>query len=122
MKLDQFITTVLNDIDSGLKQARERTHRKYYVDARDNKGVTFDIAVTTVNSSGTEAKGTAKAGFVEVLGAQVGATLEDKKENSQVSRIQFTVYVPDQTVEEEQESEVRFRQQNRNEIEGLDPY
>jgi hypothetical protein len=77
----------------------------------------FDIAVTTSNSHGTQAEAEAKAGFVEVLGAKVGASLEDKKENSQVSRIQFTVYVPHQTEEEERASQIAFRHHNRNRLE-----
>jgi hypothetical protein len=86
----------------------------------DDKGISFDIAVTTAKSSGTQAEGEAKAGFVEVLGAQVGAKLEDKEENSQVSRIQFTVVPHHQTEEEERASEIAFQQRNRNQIEDSD--
>lgn len=121
MKLDEFIANVLHDIDSGLSQARSKTGRKYYVDVADNKGVSFDIAVTTVSSTGTQAEGAAKAGFVEVLGAKVGAKLEGREENSQASRIQFTVYVPHQTEAEEAESERRFQQYNHDQIEDPNP-
>ncbi len=117
MKLDVFISNVLHDINTGLEQARSRAGRKYYVDTSDSNGVSFDIAVTAVNSSGTQAEGAAKAGFVEVLGAKVGAKLEAKEEKSEVSRIQFTIRVPDQTEAEEQESERKFQQENRNWIE-----
>lgn len=66
MKLDQFISHVLQDIDSGLKEARSKTNRKYIVETSNNRGVRFDIAVTTVNSNIKQAEGNAKAGFVEV--------------------------------------------------------
>jgi hypothetical protein len=94
MKLDEFIANVLQDIDNGLQRSGTKTDRKYYVEVSKNSGVSFDIAVTTVNTSDTQAEGKAKAGFIEVLGAGVGAKLEDKKEDSQVSRIQFVVHVP----------------------------
>src|SRR6266699_1607584 len=109
MKLDEFVASVLHDINSGLNQARSKTGRKYYRKVSDDKGVSFDIAVTTANSSGSQAEGEAKAGFVEVLGGKVVAKLEDKEENYQVSRIQFTVVPHHQTEEEERASEEAFR-------------
>lgn len=100
MKLDEFITNVLLDIDKGLNGAREKARRRYLVDTSGQKGVSFDIAVTTIKATNSQAEGAAKAGFIEVLGAGVGAKLENKNENSEASRIQFTVYVPSQTDDE----------------------
>lgn len=100
MKLDEFIKNVLLDVDKGLKSAKEQTGRKYYIEGGNNKGVEFDIAVTTANSTDVEAEGKAKIGFVEVLGAGVGAKLGKSSENSEVSRIQFTIYVPPNTEQE----------------------
>lgn len=97
MKLDEFIKNVLTDIDNGLKSATESTDRGYYVEINNQSGVRFDIAVTTVSAKGTQAEGKAKVGFIEVLGAGVGAKLEEQSENSEVSRIQFTVAVPSET-------------------------
>jgi hypothetical protein len=77
MKLDDFISTVLLDINTGLIQAKNKTGRGYQIGVSQNEGVSFDIAVTTAKSSGSKAEGAAKAGFVEVLGAKVGASLED---------------------------------------------
>ncbi len=131
MKLDEFIASVLHDINSGLSQARSKTGRKYSVDARDNKGVSFDIAVTVVDSKVTHKEGAAnaglKAGLIEVVGAKAGLKLEDKEENSQVSRIQFTVDVPHQTEEEERADLQAWQQSNQNVIEDqnsrpLNPY
>lgn len=118
MKLNEFIASVLQDIDNGLKDARNHASRKYRVETADNRGVHFDIAVTTVSSNTSEAEGQAKAGFVEVLGANVGGKLQNKSEHSEVSRIQFTVYVPFQTEQEETESILRQQQNNRNDIEN----
>jgi hypothetical protein len=74
-----------------------------------NKGVSFDIAVTSGDSSGNQAHGAAKAGFIEVLGANVGTKMEQRKESSQVSRIQFSVYVPPRTEQEQQAAERQSR-------------
>lgn len=102
MKLNEFIANVLSDIDVGLKDAKIRTGRNYIVEVTEgNAGVSFDIAVISKDLEGSQLEGHAKAGFVEVLGANVGAKLEDKKENSEVSRIQFKVYVPHITESEE---------------------
>ena len=103
MKLNEFVTNVLQDIDSGLKEAGQKTGRDYSVEVGSGGGVGFDIAVTTLDSKGSQVEGQAKAGFIEVLGANVGAKLEDKKESSEVSRIQFKVAVPFQTRAEAEE-------------------
>lgn len=114
MKLDDFITGVLIDIDSGIQNAGLKTDRRYYVAISDNKGVSFDIAVTTVSSEGTKAEGKAKVGLIEVLGAGVGAQLEKKKENSEVSRIKFTVLVPSQTKSEEVDRSRQLQQSSQS--------
>ncbi len=114
MKLDEFVASVLHDINSGLSQAKSKTGRKYYIKVSDDKGVSFDIAVTTANSSGTQIEGAVKAGFIEVVGAKMGAQSEDKEENSQVSRIQFTVVPHAQTEEEERADEIAWRHSNEN--------
>lgn len=114
MKLNEFISNVLQDIDNGLSVAKEKTHRNYYIELNGNSGVSFDIAVTTTNSTGSQAEGTAKAGIIEVLGAGVGAKLENKKENSEVSRIKFTVFVPSETEEEVANNLRKLKQRDYN--------
>lgn len=106
MKIDEFITGVLVDINNGLQNARTRTGKAYYIDNSDKTCVSFDIAVTAVNSTSSQAEGKASAGFIEVLGAGVSGQIEDKIENSEISRINFKIYVPMQT---EQEIENRRR-------------
>lgn len=93
MKLDEFITNVLMDINSGLTAAKQKANKNYYVSSTRMGGVHFDIAVTTTSSNSSKAKGSAKVGIIQVLGAGVNAGLEAKEENSQASRIQFYVYV-----------------------------
>lgn len=112
MKLDEFISGVLTDIDKGMKEAQQGTSRKYFVESGEKSGVCFDIAVTTVSSEGSSAKGQAKVGFIEVLGAGIGAQLDSKEEQSEISRIKFCVYVPSQTANEE--AELMRQLNNRN--------
>jgi hypothetical protein len=111
MKINEFVANVLKDINSGIQEAEKHASRDYSV---SNNGVSFDIAVIAQNSSSTAAEGQAKVGFVQVLGASVDAKLENKKENSEVSRIQFTVYVPTQTKEEEAENSRQIQAANES--------
>lgn len=118
MKLDEFIANVLADIDSGLITAKGKANRNYYVSSTDKGGVSFDIAVTTINTSEKTAEGKAKAGFIEVLGADVGGKLGKISERSEASRIQFSVYVPSQTkaeVEEDFRRVAALNERNRDE-------
>ena len=94
MSLGEFIEQVLLEINTGLSKASDYADRNYYVDTTQSKGVDFDIAVTTVTSTSAEASAQAKAGVIQVLGIGIGGKAEGKIENSEVSRIKFTVYVP----------------------------
>src|SRR3954469_14913918 len=101
MRLDEFITSVLISINNGLSAAQEQTDRKYSVMStytHSESGVHFDIAVTTSSMSGSKAEGAARAGLIQVVDAKLGAEIEDRKEDSQISRIVFSVYVPPRTV------------------------
>lgn len=119
MKLDEFIKNVLMDIDNGLAEAKGKANRNYYISSTDRGGVSFDIAVTTINTSGKTAEGKAKAGFIEVLGAGVGGKLEKTSEHSEASRIQFSVYVPSQTKAESEEQAREIAEQNRRNAEEI---
>lgn len=115
MKLDEFITNVLLDIDKGIISAKQTSNKKYHVNTTDNNGVLFDIAVTAANSTDSIAEGSAKIGFVQVVGAGLGSKSENKTENSQISRIQFTINVPKQTeTESKQQREEEERQIQKN--------
>jgi len=100
MKIDEFVANVLKDINAGISQAKNDTHRSYSIGVSGADGVSFDIAVTTTRSSNVEGEGKAKVGIIEVLGAGVGVKAGEKSEKSEASRIQFTVHVPSRTKEE----------------------
>jgi hypothetical protein len=112
MKLNFFISQVLQDIESGLNVAKEKNDKKYFINTQNSGGVDFDIAVTTVNGTDTEIEGSAKAGIIEVLGAGVKGKITNKEGNSEVSRIKFTVFVPHQTKQESEIESTRTREQN----------
>ncbi len=114
MKLDEFITNVLLDIDRGLINAKAESNRNYYILSTDKGGVGFDIAVTTTNTTEKSTEGKAKAGFIEVLGAGVGGKIGKTTEHSEVSRIQFFVHVPSQTKTEQEEQVRQLAEENRN--------
>src|SRR5260221_7417939 len=52
MKLDEFIASVLCDIESGKGQAEKKTGRKYDLKVRDDNGISFDVAVTATDEKG----------------------------------------------------------------------
>jgi hypothetical protein len=117
MKLDEFISTVLVDINLGLGIAKEKTQKYYTIES--SKGVSFDIAVTTLTSKETVKEGGAKVGIVEVLGAKVGIKDDSTQENSNSSRIQFTVYIPPRTIEEERQEQLQVQAENERMSERL---
>lgn len=116
MKLDEFIKNVLVDINKGLNEAEKMTGKKYHIEISSNgkRGVNFDIAITVIDSKTESAEGSAKAGFIQVLGAGVGGKVENKEESSKVSRIQFTVYVPNLTKAQDKEIYSNLSQKNYN--------
>lgn len=98
MKLDDFIKKVLVDINNGINEASSATDRSYMVEISSNRGVHFDIAVTTRDSLSGKASSEDNSAVVEVLGKSVNVTeVESHNEQSDVNRIQFTVYVPSKT-------------------------
>lgn len=120
MELSEFITKVLTDIEAGIGNAKTATNKDYYVDTGNERGVKFDIAVTTNDLTSSSAEGKVNAGIIQVLGAGVGATIETKNENNQVSRIQFLIFVPSKT-ERQIESERSAIPTNRP-FGGIDGY
>lgn len=87
MKLKDFITTVLVDIEQGINEAARQTGRHtllHTMGAKGDEGVEFDVAVTAM----TEASGRVGA---EVF--TIGAKTEGKISNEEVSRIRFIVKV-----------------------------
>lgn len=87
MKLRDFITTVLVDIEQGVNSAALQTNRYTYLNTlgtKGDEGVVFDVAVT----ANAEASGKIGA---EVF--SIGAKTEGKISNEEVSRIRFRVNI-----------------------------
>lgn len=89
MKLKDFITTVLVDIEQGINGAAMQTNRRTFLHTfgtKGDEGVEFDVAVT----ASAEASGKVGA---EVF--SVGAKTEGKISSEEVSRVRFRVMVGD---------------------------
>jgi len=86
MKLKDFITTVLVDIEQGINDSIVKTNRHTFLKmgTGSEDGVVFDVAVT----AGKEASGQVGA---EVF--SIGGKAEGKISNQEVSRIKFVVVV-----------------------------
>lgn len=89
MKLKDFITTVLVDVEQGINNAARLTNRYTYlhtIGTKGNEGIEFDVAIT----ASAEASGKVGA---EVF--SVGAKTEGKVSNEEISRVRFMVKVGD---------------------------
>jgi len=87
MKLKDFITTILVDIEQGINEAAIKNNRITFLNSigpKGDEGVEFDVAVTASN----EASGKIGA---EVF--SVGANAQGKITNEEVSRVKFIVKV-----------------------------
>jgi len=117
MELSNFITKVLTDIENGILNAKNITGKSYYVDLGNKSGVNFDIAVTTNDTTSSSVDAKANAGIIQVLGAGIGATIEEKSENNKISRIQFLIVVPNKTdsqIQRDMTESRRINEENRN--------
>jgi hypothetical protein len=85
MDLSEFITTTLVGITEGVKNANKKYYQ-YFKVRQATEVVTFDIAVSA--SSESEGK---KGGGIKIYVVDAGIGKTDKKFESNVSRIQFTV-------------------------------
>jgi len=87
MKLSNFITTVLVDVENGINNAARTTNRHTFlhtIGTSGNEGVEFDVAIT----AGGEVSGKIGA---EVF--SIGTKAEGKMKNEEVNRIKFRVMV-----------------------------
>lgn len=87
MKLKEFITSVLVDINEGISDASEKTQRRtnlHTTGSKGDEGVSFDVAV----SAGTEVDGSVGA---EVF--SIGVKGKGRLSTEEVSRIKFRVDV-----------------------------
>ncbi|MDP2837855.1 MAG: hypothetical protein Q8O53_01075 [Candidatus Moranbacteria bacterium] len=93
MKLSEFVSETLLEIEEGLAIVREQNDHSYSITDSSKKGhaaggsIDFDVAITTLEASG----GKAGAGL-SVAGIDlVGASVSSKNESAAISRIKFSV-------------------------------
>jgi len=95
MDIEEFISTTLVSIYSGVHKANEeiiknKTEKNRYFWLRSNEdksAIVFDIAVTTAKEK-TKAGG----GGIKVRVVEVGGEINSKNTQENVSRIKFVIY------------------------------
>lgn len=93
MKLSEFVSETLLEIEHGLAVVEEDNGHSYSMTDSSKKGhavggsVDFDVAITTMKTSGGEAK----AGLSVVGIDLIGAGVSSKHESSAISRVKFSV-------------------------------
>lgn len=111
MNIGEFVSSVLVQIHNGIKSAEAEADKEYYIlTSNDKRGVYFDIAVTTTTMNSSKIEGEisadAKANLIQVVSAKLDAKVtgnsSQETENSEISRVQFTVYVPPRSKKEEE--------------------
>ncbi len=91
MELNEFITNVLVEIESGIKNANSKLgNHSFEIEAyrRDSETgfISFDIAVRTSDENGKDAK----AGIL-VLNLGVGGSMKNSSVQEQANRIKFFI-------------------------------
>jgi hypothetical protein len=93
MKLSEFVSETILEIEEGLAIVAEDNGHGYSVTDSSKKGhspggsIDFDVAVTTIKTEG----GGAKAGLSVVGIDLLGANISTKSESSAISRIKFSI-------------------------------
>lgn len=93
MKLSEFVSETILEIEDGLAAVREDNDHSYSITDSSKTGhspggsIDFDVAITVGKTEG----GGAKAGLSVVGIDLLGASISTKSESSAISRIKFSV-------------------------------
>lgn len=93
MKLSEFVSETILEIEEGLADVVDNNGHSYNITDTSKKGnsfggsIDFDVAITTIKAEG----GDAKAGLSVVGIDLIGANISTKSESSAISRIKFSV-------------------------------
>lgn len=95
MEVQEFVTNVLKQLESGLGNASKESHKKdFYFDG----SVKFDLAVTHTTSKEGDVGGKVKGG-IKVVDFELGGKGTMAAGHEVVQRIQFSVFVEDKSRE-----------------------
>lgn len=99
MEIEDFVHSVITQLDSAVSKARESTDRdvSFSYNSKDNL-VEFDIAVTV----SSEDKKSGKAGIKVLSFAEGGGDITKSEINSTVSRVRFGIRIEPYTKAEKQ--------------------
>lgn len=93
MKLSEFVSETILEIEDGLAVAEEDNGHSYSITDSSKIGhspggsIDFDVAMTTIKTEG----GGAKAGLSVVGIDLLGANISTKSESSAISRVKFSI-------------------------------
>lgn len=111
MNLQEFVKSVLVEINAAVDEARQVTSRDISFSEKDNaRTIEFDVAVSAEN---TDAK-SGKAGIKVLQFAEGGGTLSKEVKNSTVSRITFGLRIDPMTKQEEAQAHQEVLRHNEN--------
>ncbi|MDO8524692.1 MAG: hypothetical protein Q7R99_03615 [bacterium] len=111
MNLQEFVKSVLVDIDQAVESARSETKRDIRLsDTKDQRTVEFDVAVAVHETNSKSGK----AGIRVLQFAEGGGDISKESKNSTVSRIKFGVHMDSWTKEEEARQNAQMDAYNRN--------
>ena len=93
MKLSEFVSETILEIEEGLAVVEEDNEHTYSITDSSKKGhspggsIDFDVAITTTKTE----SGGAKAGLSVVGIDLLGANISTKDESSAISRVKFSI-------------------------------
>lgn len=100
MDLQEFVKTVLIQIDAAVDEAQALTKRAVrFSDKGNSRTVEFDIAVSVETVGGKEGKASLKIWQI----SETGGSMHSTSKNSSVSRVSFGVEVASKTKVEQSE-------------------
>ena len=109
MNIQEFVKSVLIDIDRAVEEARKEAKRHItFSSTKDNRTVEFDIAVTVEERDSISGK----AGVRVLSLIESGGEINKENKNSTISRIKFGVYISTMTKSEEVQIHSQVRELN----------
>lgn len=95
MEIKEFISETLVQINEGIKSAKDKSGKRYYVSNGSTgvKGVSFSLAVTS-STSKSETKQKGGGAHIKVLEAKLQNENTDSRLLESLSRLEFNVIVP----------------------------
>jgi hypothetical protein len=100
--LQQFVTSVLTQLDAAVSQARADTQRDIRFQAsQGSRTVEFDVAVTVESEKSKEGGAKLEVAGFWMVGGHLGGGMTDSAKEPTVSRVRFGVHIEPLTKDEQ---------------------